>query len=324
MKKITFWLLIGLCGIALIYLLLDIGDAKEIMKNYSSLRSHNSSSHGKQLQFLRSYSLQTNDFSVASLILGMSPEEAKNSIGNGGGNGAGGGSIGQVGFTTSMTPDGWRDALSKRNADYFSDTAGFKFVNHNGSTYLVEIQGDYWSKVKAQSSGETVKSVGCWLFACTNSINNLLGSTYGVNDILLARNSSDKVEWIDNQKLWDKGLSSRSLNQRGLAAEKPMFNSFGCDMAVISEAKMTAREAYDKIDNSGFNNCVYIIYGHKSGVLSSGNNHWLVVVGLTRGSSDSEKGFQLLGNSNRGDVKTVNEIGNQSGVIDRIYKITKK
>lgn len=325
MKKILIFALYAICGVVIIYLLIDSGSASGILATYNNVKPQSSSSHGKQLQFLRSYSLQTNDFTVASMILGMSPDDAQGALGGGSGSGGGGGNtVGPVGFTTSMTPDGWKDALNKRGNNYFTVNTGFKLEPIGSTTYLVEKQSDYWSGIKGNGTTATVKSAGCWLFACTNSINNLMGSTYGVNDILAKRDSSDNVEWNGTSNKWTKGKDRRDVGMRGVSVEKSVFNSFGCDITAIAEYNMTAEQAYSKINDAGFNNCVYIIYGHKSGVLSSGSDHWIVVVGLTGGSSNSEKKFQLLGNGSRGTEISINDIGTTSGTINRIYKISKK
>lgn len=226
------------------------------------------------------------------------------------------------GITADYTQESWETALAQNGLDaYYAIGAGFGVTTHNGATYIVCKQTrTYYGNIK-NGSNSSVAGVGCWIFAQVNAANALNGTTFSARDALQARWQCT-IDWGGDAWLNPSGNENGQLsvgfNASGQDAEDRVWQLLGVKAELLSSSDMTAQECYDLIASNGWDNCCYIVYGHKSGVLSSGNDHWLACVGQT------VDGFQFLGNGSRGDTKSIGEIGNTSGVFTRVLKITRR
>lgn len=88
LKLYFIWLIFIIAALGVtVYLLIDVGSAKEIMVAYDDLKPENTSSYSKQLQFVESYTRNSGDTSLA-IKMGLSAEDI-NSILSGGSTQAG-------------------------------------------------------------------------------------------------------------------------------------------------------------------------------------------------------------------------------------------
>lgn len=321
MKKQGVWRIFSntilvISAIVMLNLLMGLGDTKSIFNSYDNLKPDTKSGLNKSLHFVEVYTRVTGDTTLA-INAGVDRQTVNQWSTDGTSLVGGEISRGAVSHTANYTEAEWATALKSRsNDEYFKIGNGYRITEHNGVQYLVEQQSAYWNKIKGTSSN-TVSSHGCWLFAQSNAANALNGTTYSVADILETRNGAGyNASWNTNIKKWTG--KQTTMAQRTLSEEAVVFNMLGCKATQLSSGRITAQEAYNKMKARGFNNTVYIIYGHKPGVLSSGIDHWLVVVGLTN------DGFQLLGNGNRKSTVTMSEIGSSAGTITAMFTITKK
>lgn len=316
----VIWGIVAILVVVMVYLMIDVGSASDVFRLYGSMSKDGSSNYPKSLVFLTSYTRTTGDLSLGN-ALGMSDDDIQNlldsqdtTVEQGGGS--------AVSFTTNYTRAGWEDALKQRGNDsYYSLSAGYKIVTLNGSDYLVEVQGKtYYSLIK-NGTDSSIDGNGCWMFAQVNAANALNGSTYSVADALGAR-WGETISWSSSSIAWMNPAGNSDGHytdgQRTMNEETGVFSALGCSATMIEGDYMTAQECYNKMSASGFDNSVYIVYGHASGILSSGSNHWLVVVGLT------DDGFQLLGNASRNATITLSDLSGVTLPFNHLIKVSKK
>ena len=306
-----------------VYLMVGSASSKSILKSYNAVKPDSSSGFSKTLLFLQSYTQATGDTSLA-IKKGMSEEDAKE-IANGGtvvdpGDGSTSGGATTAAGRTKADIEAALAARASGEGDageYYSTSSGWTITEINGNAYLVEVQGAKWKSVR-NSSTDTVASVGCWMYACSTAINALNMSTVSIADILQEfRSSKTNITYDKNSHAWTG--SATWIGHGTDAQDKPIFAKYGLNYNTLkNKQNMTGEQARQIMSSEGFDNCVYIIYGHKSGILSSGDKHWLVCVGTTDNS------IYLLNNNYKGRKAEipVSQISN-SGAIDTIIKISK-
>lgn len=302
-----------------VYLMAGSVSSKGILKSYNAVKPDSSSGFSKTLLFLQSYTQSTGDTSLA-IKKGMSQEDAEE-IANGGTvvDAGDGNTTGGVTYAAGRTKSDIEAALSARASsegdvgEYFSTSSGWKITEVNGNAYLVEVQGGKWSAV-ANGSSSTVASVGCYMFACSTAINALNMSTVSIADFMHdAYPSQTNISYDKSSHSWT-GYANHVGYEGSVAST--IFNKYNLNYKSLNSKGITGEEARQIISNEGFDNCVYIIYGHKSGVLSSGSDHWTVCVGTTDNS------LYILNNGTRSVEIPVDKISN-SGAITHILKISK-
>lgn len=308
-----------------VYLMIGSASSKSIIIAYNAVKPDSASGFSKTLLFLQSYTQTTGDTSLA-IKKGMSEEDAEEIAKGGTANDAGDGSTSTSGGATtaaSRTKEDIEAALAQRASgegdagEYYSTSSGWTITKINGNAYLVEVQGAKWKSVRNDSTN-TVASAGCWMYACSTAINALNMSTVSIADILSEfRSSKTDISYDKNAHAWTG--SATWIGHGTDAQDKPIFAKYGLNYDTLkSKQNMTGEQARRIMSSEGFDNCVYIIYGHKSGVLSSGADHWLVCVGTTDNS------IYLLNNNYKGRKSEVpvSQISN-SGAINTIIKISK-
>lgn len=313
-----------------VYLMVGSASSKSILKSYNAVKPDSSSGFSKTLLFLQSYTQATGDTSLA-IKKGMSEEDAKE-IANGGTVVDPGDGSTSCGATTAAgrTKADIEAALAQRAAgegdagEYYTTSSGaWKITEVNGSSYLVEVQGAKWAAVyngkNKKGNSVYVKDNGCWMFACSSAINAVNMSTVSIADIMPEfRASNTSISYDKNSHAW---TGKATWDGHGTdAQDKPIFTKYGLNYNTLkNKENMTGEQARQIMSSEGFNNCVYIIYGHVKGVITSSGgqgDHWLVCVGTTDNS------LYLLNNGNRDVEIPVSKIAN-SGAINTIIKISK-
>lgn len=317
--KIFSTIIVLIFIVTCVYLMVGSVSSKGILKSYNAVKPDSSSGFSKTLLFLQSYTQSTGDTSLA-IKKGMSQEDAEE-IANGGTvvDAGDGSTSGGFTYAAGRTKSDIEAALSARASsegdagEYFSTSSGWKITEVNGNAYLVEVQGGKWSAV-ANGSSSTVASVGCYMFACSTAINALNMSTVSIADFMHdAYPSQTNISYSKSSHSWT-GYANHVGYESSVAST--IFNKYNLNYKSLNSKGITGEEARQIISNEGFDNCVYIIYGHKSGVLSSGSDHWTVCVGTTDNS------LYILNNETRSVEIPVDKISN-SGAITHILKISK-
>ena len=320
--KIFSTIIVLIFIVTCVYLMVGSVSSKGILKSYNAVKPDSASGFNKTLLFLQSYTQTTGDTSLA-IKKGMSQEDAEE-LANGGtivdpGDGStntGGG----VTYASGRTAAEIEQALSARASgegdagEYYSTSSGaWEITDVNGSAYLVEVQGSgKWAAVSNPDG--SVGSVGCFMFACSTAINALNMSTVSIADIMpVARASDTSISYSSSSHSWTGRADSVGYDG---TVDAGIFNEYNLNFKSLNSKGITGEEARQIMANEGFDNCVYIIYGHKSGVLSSGSNHWTVCVGTTDSS------IYILNNGSRDVEIPVDTISN-SGAITHILKISK-
>lgn len=308
-----------------IYLMIGSGSSMSILKSYDAVKPDSTSGFSKQLMFVESYTRVTKDTTLAQK-LGISEEDAED-MANGGTlqDQGDGGTSGKETFASGRTEADLKTALDNRKAnegnvgEYFQIGAGYKIVTFDNSAYLVEVQSNgkwpVFNGYDKKGNRLTVDSVGCYMFACSTAINALNNSTVSIADIMKEmRPSASNYSYSSSSHTWTGSMTDVG---QGVDSEcKGVFESRGLSYGTISTGNITGTQAKDKMLQSGFNNTVYIIYGHKSGVISSGDNHWVVCIGA------DDDYLYVLNNSSRGVSVKLSDLSS-SGSITTIIKVSK-
>lgn len=314
-----------LLGFIMIYLVSDSGSAEGILSQYGTLTNGGHAGITPQLQFLRIYTMTTGDTTLA-LRAGLSLDEIEQLVDEGhiGDDGDNGGTSGKETFASGKTVEEWKKALKERAdnegnvGEYFQVGAGYKIVEFNGSAYLIEVQSNgKWPVYNGTENGEivTVDSVGCYMFACSTAINTLNNSTVSIADIMKEmRPDKSNYSYDSNAHTWTGSMTKVG---QGVDSEcKGVFTSRGLSYGTISDKSLTGAQAKDVMLKEGFDNTVYIIYGHKSGVISSGSKHWVVCIGA------DDSNLYVLNNGSRGVEVSLDKLSN-SGDVTTIIKVSK-
>lgn len=310
-----------------VYLLMDSGNSASIIAVYDSVKPDSSSGFNRQLQFLKEYTALTKDTTLA-ISAGLSPEDA-DSMANGNLdiNDTGDGSTStSLAYASSRTAEAWKEALqtagaNQANAAYYDagDNGGYTITKIDGVHYLVEKQGGYWSNAKG-ASDVTIAGAGCYTFAVTTVVNNLNLTTYTVADMLNAEYGAGTITWDTATKKWAGGgkdigerpNTPKLIENAGLNWKSYYGNDYTINTGADAAAIMTAE---------GFNDCLYIIYGHKKDVVSSGTDHWLVCCGVSTDRT-GETYLHLLNNGARSTKVPVSQLA-ESGNVNKLFKISK-
>ncbi len=332
LKNVIGWSLAALLLVIVVYLVIDLGSAGEVLEHYASLTGTPVSNYNKTIIFLSSYIKETGDLSIAE-ALGMSEEEAKQLLNpdttdTSEETGAGGQ------LASGKTEEAWKEALSNcGNSAYFSVGAGYDILTIDGNDYLVCKQGkgyyDYLENSK-KSDGTivSVDDVGCWMFAQVNAAMALNNTVYSVSDtygirgnISLSWNSSNYWDYVVNGSHQD--CSNFKVGYGTGGNESGVSSYLGIKEESLSTSSRDADSAWQYVnDNIDFSKDVAIIYCHTRGVTCSSTgqgDHWLVVVGV--GSDANGKYFEFLGNGTRGHKKYTNDMTG-TGAVTNIIRIS--
>ena len=320
LMKIIFFVFLITSIVGLVYLLIDLSNNKDIVTVYNKVGSSKSVNINgmKKLNFLSTYVKETGEYGVA-IMKGYddasltdyedeqeNEEEPEEGTGNTG--------SGEVVFASSMTKEGWQEALTKKNHPYFTTGAGYRIYEINGKAYLREVQNstyygdckngyDWVYNDKGEITNSSIGGVGCFMYSVVNATNNLLGSTYSVESLVpffvtdsgTTDGWSNKVVWDSSTNKWKNevrdpngNIVNKPLrlnvagNTNNIRAATIFMNNNNLSVENMNTAG-TMKSVYDKLINWGFDNCVYILYCHTEGTSHNGC-HWQVCVGVGNNS----------------------------------------
>lgn len=332
-KKVQWCIILILVPI-MIYLLIDVGSAAEVFKQYDSIKGGTSSSFSRRLIFLNSYIQTTGDLSVGQTV-GLSPDELEEMRQY---TGYGNSSSVNTKFPSGDIAEQIRQLKnnSSYNNTYYSKC--IKEITVNGSILAWEKQErGAWSSFSPNEV--SMSAAGCFYYATCALIGAKTGSIYTIEQLLTNMGgeviTSNSGEFTVTRKPIANLSGSREQLQRCLNAAAS-YNS-AISGAVVSEVNKGVFEA-DASDGGELakGSCMYIVYQRahpakasdcKLSSYHAGScgkcdtcngtgycNHWTAVVGKSDGKCI------VLGNGDRDYLVDVKEFKN----ITYYYKVTFK
>lgn len=257
------WVILGLLIVTLVYLMVDVGSAKDVFKQYESVKGGKSSSFSRRTVFLNSYIEATGDLSIAS-SLGLSTEEMQGLGGNKKKNT--GGNQPPINWGTDL-----QAAIDKYKSSHISNMT--KAVSC-GIEYPMDNQT---GMMTANGSGTSL-SQGCMFFSCAVAASVVRREVIGV-DVLIQnaghKTSKDSKGLVISPKLPKVGLNSGSSYSNGKPCTPTGLLSGLCTVGKDYGKSMSYDQSF--INSGG----VYLAHvaGDTSHKYSYGVEHWFVIAG---------------------------------------------
>lgn len=284
-QKVLWAILITLIPI-LFYLLIDVGSASQIFRVYENLKDGSGENYDKSMIFLETYIKTTGDLSLGQAV-GLKEEEMQDVIGGGttgGSNGPDGGDSGGGGIGSNQPK--WDAAtIDKALKDKYNGTTinpndTWKKQQYGRAVYITQKQGyKGWQTVK-NDSNQSLKSAGCMWFACSSAASIATGKVIGVEDLLKAVGytvNHNNGTFTINGMLPCVGMDSGKKYANGTKATPT---------ALLSTVGVSCSEDKGSIPtNVNYSNSILLIHckNDNEGKLSSGGQHWFLIVGEDNG-----------------------------------------
>lgn len=199
----------------------------------------------------------------------------------------------------SIQAGSWQAQLAAMDARYPGYSKNFtQLATGTGITYLQEGQTKtYWGKCIA-GSGSTMSSAGCFYFAASGLITNKTGVVYTVADILTNGNDSCKDIRLNYDARNGFSVSGGTLSKVGgssvLLQQTIDRSPLNARVKVIADSNRTGLAG--AVDEGRLKQGTwYFLHtkGGSDGILSNGEEHWLLLVGADAGN------YYFANNANR-------------------------
>ena len=266
--KVFEFALIGLCAIVLLDLLMSIGDASTVIRQYDSVKPDSTAGLSKKVQFLKEYTITTGDITLA-VSMGMDESTAQQWVDDNNRDK-------DEDTGTRLATGDWKTKLTdlQANGSYKKYFTANCYVTSTG--YYYECQGRSRNQIKS-GTGSTCGSVGCGFYAACMAKTYLTGQIYTT------------VDYLHEYCGWNGDDGDVVY---GTAPSRPDY-CFGT--GIVSQIGLKA-EVLNQTSFSPAQGDIYIVYGYSNTSAKTGN-HWRCML-VTGDPNTDSKPFFIMPNCN--------------------------